>query len=144
MGPGVRVDSGVEEGQEVSINYDPLLTKLCTWGSDRQQSIDRMKRALDEYHIEGCRTTIPFCHFVMGHPKFVEAQYDTHFIKDYFKGASDMDRLDEVGGPEIAALVAGLVHAQSTNPAKQANGKPSTADPAMAGDMSGWWMKRRS
>ncbi len=144
MGPGVRVDSGVEEGQEVSINYDPLLTKLCTWGSDRQQAIDRMKRALDEYHIEGCRTTIPFCYFVMGHPKFIEAQYDTHFIKDFFKGAPDMDRLDEVGGPEMAALVAGLMHAQATSRKQQSNGSSASGAPAMAAEMSGWWMKRRS
>jgi len=84
-----------------------------------------------------------FCYFVMGHPKFVEAQYDTHFIKDYFKGASDMDRLDEVGGPEIAALVAGLMHVQASNRKQQPNGKASTNAPAMAGDMSGWWIKRR-
>jgi acetyl-CoA carboxylase, biotin carboxylase subunit len=143
-GPGVRVDSGVEEGQEVSINYDPLLTKLCTWGSDRQQAIDRMKRALDEYHIEGCRTTIPFCYFVMGHPNFVEAHYDTHFIKDYFKGASDMDRLDEVGGPEVAALVAGLMHDAAGNRNSQQNGKVAAHAKVPAGGMSGWWMKRRS
>lgn len=144
MGPGVRVDSGVEEGQEVSINYDPLLTKLCTWGSDRQQAIDRMKRALDEYHIEGCRTTIPFCYFVMGHPKFIEAQYDTHFIKDYFKGASDIDRLDEVGGPNMAALVAGLIHAHNAAQKYQVSGKSTTGAMVAAGDTSGWWLKRRS
>jgi len=144
MGPGVRVDSGVEEGQEVSINYDPLLTKLCTWGSDRKQAIDRMKRALDEYHIEGCRTTIPFCYFVMGHPKFIAAQYDTHFNKDYFKGAPDMDRLNEVGGPEMVALVAALMHAQTAGRKHQSNGKATASAPVLAGEMSGWWMKRRS
>jgi acetyl-CoA carboxylase, biotin carboxylase subunit len=144
MGPGVRVDSGVEEGQEVSINYDPLLTKLCTWGSDRQQAIDRMKRALDEYHIEGCRTTIPFCYFVMGHPNFVEAHYDTHFIKDYFRGAADLDRLDEVGGPEMAAVVAALMHTQNKNNKHQLNGKPSVGAPVAMNEMSSWWMKRRA
>lgn len=153
-GPGVRVDSGVEEGQEVSINYDPLLTKLCTWGSDRQQAIDRMKRALDEYHIEGCRTTIPFCHFVMEHPKFVEAHYDTHFIKDYFKGGPDLDRLEEVGGAEMAALVAGLLHANESAKMRKGSGVGSTGAGAGASGAgasgsgvnghSGWWTKRRS
>jgi propionyl-CoA carboxylase alpha chain len=141
-GPGVRVDSGVEEGQEVSINYDPLLTKLCTYGKDRTQAIDRMKRALDEYHIEGCRTTIPFCHFVMEHPKFIEAHYDTHFIKDYFRGAEDLNRMDEGSGQEVAALAAALLY-HSANGMATGNGVPA-GGVEVPSDRTAWWMKRRS
>lgn len=140
MGPGVRIDSGVEEGQEISINYDPLLTKLCTYGATRQQAIDRMKRALDEYHIEGCRTTIPFCFFVMNHPAFLEAHYDTHFIKDYFKGAEHLNRLDEVGGEQIAALTASLLHiiGHTTNVVEV-----SSSTSQMNENPPAWWMNRR-
>jgi acetyl-CoA carboxylase, biotin carboxylase subunit len=141
-GPGVRVDSGVEEGQEVSINYDPLLTKLCTYGKDRTQAIDRMKRALDEYHIEGCRTTIPFCHFVMEHPKFIEAHYDTHFIKDYFRGAADLNRMDESTGQDVAALAAALLY-HSRNGIATGNGVLVGGLEAPV-DRTNWWMKRRS
>ncbi len=62
-GNGVRVDAGIEEGQKVTINYDPMISKLCTHGADREQAIKRMLRALDEYEISGCRTTIPFLSF---------------------------------------------------------------------------------
>ncbi len=141
-GPGVRVDSGVEEGQEVSINYDPLLTKLCTYGKDRSQAIDRMKRALDEYHIEGCRTTIPFCHFVMEHPRFIQAHYDTHFIKDFFNGAQDLNRMDESNGHEIAALAAALLY-QTRNGMATGNGAQSNGVDASS-ERTTWWMKRRN
>ncbi len=85
-GPGVRVDSGVEEGQNITIHYDPMISKLCVHGGSREAAIRRMIRALDEYEISGCRTTIPFCRYVMKHPQFVDGKYDTGFISDYFEG----------------------------------------------------------
>ena len=59
-GPGVRDDSGVYEGWEVPIYYDPLISKLVAWGATREEAIARMRRALGEYHVGGIRTTIPF------------------------------------------------------------------------------------
>ncbi|OPX17663.1 acetyl-CoA carboxylase biotin carboxylase subunit [candidate division WOR-3 bacterium 4484_100] len=79
-GPGVRVESGVYEGFTVPIYYDPLIAKLLVWGSTRQEVIERMKRALDEYLIRGIKTSIPFHRLVMENPEFVSGNYDTTFI----------------------------------------------------------------
>jgi len=83
-GGNVRVDAGVEEGQSITINYDPMISKLCVYGKDRGEAIQRMKRALREYEISGCRTTIPFCYYVMEHESFRNANYDTHFVQNDF------------------------------------------------------------
>jgi len=83
-GPGVRVDSGLYEGGEVSLYYDPLISKLLAWGKDREEAIQRMKRALTEYNILGVATTIPFHLKVMDHPKFQKGEIHTHFIEEEF------------------------------------------------------------
>jgi len=79
-GPGVRVESGVYEGFEVPIYYDPLIAKLLVWAPTRQEAITRMKRALREYRIRGIKTSIPFHLLVMDNPKFITGDYDTTFI----------------------------------------------------------------
>jgi acetyl-CoA carboxylase biotin carboxylase subunit len=79
-GPGVRVESGVYEGFEVPIYYDPLIAKLLVWAPTRQQAIVRMKRTLGEIVIRGIKTSIPFHIIVMDHPRFVAGDYDTTFI----------------------------------------------------------------
>jgi len=79
-GPGVRNDSGVYPGAEVPVNYDPMVSKLVTWGRDRDEAIGRMRRALREFVIKGIKTSIPFHRVVMEHPKFLEGHYDTGFI----------------------------------------------------------------
>jgi acetyl-CoA carboxylase, biotin carboxylase subunit len=84
MGPGVRVDDGFEEGMEIPIYYDPMIAKLITHGKDRNEAIARMVRAIDEYEITGCQTTLPFCRWAIQHPAFVSGDFDTHFVKKYF------------------------------------------------------------
>ncbi len=84
-GPGIRNDSGIYEGGEVSVYYDPLLSKLIAWGSSRKEAIERMKRALREYHLTGIRSNIPFLLQVMEHPDFLRGDFDTHFIADHFR-----------------------------------------------------------
>lgn len=79
-GIGVRVDSGIYEGFEVPIYYDPLVAKLLVWAPTRQEAIVRMKRALSEYMIRGIKTSIPFHLLVMDHQKFIAGEYDTTFI----------------------------------------------------------------
>lgn len=79
-GPGIRVDSGVYQGFEVPIYYDPLIAKLLVWASSRDQAIKRAKRALKEYSIRGIKTSIPFHILVMDTPEFVKGEYDTTFI----------------------------------------------------------------
>jgi acetyl-CoA carboxylase biotin carboxylase subunit len=83
-GPGIRVDAGVEQGDEVSIHYDPMISKLTVWGRDRKQAIDRMVRALGEYEIAGVPSTIPFCRYVMNHDSFRSGDFSTHFVQDHF------------------------------------------------------------
>jgi propionyl-CoA carboxylase alpha chain len=102
-GPFVRVDSGVQQGDEVSMFYDPLLAKLVVWGADRREAIERMLRALGEMAIVGVRTTAPFCRAVLESKAFVSGSFDTHFVADHFK-PSELDRMSP--DEEVAAAVA--------------------------------------
>lgn len=132
-GPGVRVDAGVRAGQEITINYDPLMAKLVTFGSNRASAIDRMIRALKEYKISGVRTTIPFCKFVMENDLFRKGTFDTHFIKDYF--TPDMLGKD-VDASDVRQISAILLHeAQNNNNGNGAHTLESTT--------TNWWQNRR-
>ncbi|MDX2023192.1 MAG: acetyl-CoA carboxylase biotin carboxylase subunit [Deltaproteobacteria bacterium] len=79
-GPGVRDDSGVIAGSVISVYYDPMISKLCTWGSTRTEAIERMRRALDEYHVGGIKTNLAFHRLVMQNAAFINGHYDTGFI----------------------------------------------------------------
>ncbi|WMX16417.1 acetyl-CoA carboxylase biotin carboxylase subunit [Aureispira sp. CCB-E] len=83
-GTGVRVDDGFEEGMDIPIYYDPMISKLITYGKDRQEAIQRMLRAIEEYHIDGCETTLPFGTYVLQHDAFVSGNFDTNFVKKHF------------------------------------------------------------
>jgi len=85
QGPGVRDDGGVYEGSEVSIYYDPMISKFAVYGKDRDQAIERMRRALKEYQIAGIKTTLPFFRTVMEDPDFVAGNLDTGFITGFFE-----------------------------------------------------------
>src|SRR6056297_15429 len=114
-GPGVRVDAGVEEGGDVTINYDPMISKLSVHASTREKAIKKMIRALSEYEISGCKTTIPFCDFTMRHSSFTSAEYDTHFVPDYFEPHKhelfdEEDGVDALAVSLVAALKGGNGH----------------------------------
>jgi acetyl-CoA carboxylase biotin carboxylase subunit len=79
-GPGVRDDSGVCEGAEVGVHYDPLVSKLVVWAESREEAIRRMRRAVSEYRILGLRTTLPFFERVLAHPDFAAGTIDTGFV----------------------------------------------------------------
>ncbi len=79
-GPGVRVDTGIETGSEVSVYYDPMLSKVITWGRNRAEAINRMLHVLDEYKIAGVRTNIPLFEWILKHPKFVDGSFDINFL----------------------------------------------------------------
>ena len=81
-GPGVRDDNGAYEGYAMPIHYDSLISKVIAWGADRREAIDRMRRALDEYLVEGIPTTIPFHRRVMADPDFVAGRLHTRFIEE--------------------------------------------------------------
>src|SRR5690606_12683099 len=102
-GFGVRVDSGVDEGSRIEIHYDPLVSKLTTWGRTREEAIDRMRRALTEYEIAGVRTTLPFCRFLMDHAQFRAGAYSTHFVDRHFTPESNSPAPDHMNdGSDVA------------------------------------------
>ncbi len=80
-GPGIRLDSGVEQGQEVSIYYDPMLAKLTAWAPRREMSLRRMEAALSRFMALGVVTNIPLLRAVVGHPQFQRGEYDTGFLE---------------------------------------------------------------
>lgn len=82
QGFGVRNDGYVYEGYEIPLYYDPMISKLVAWGTDRQEAIGRMKRALDEYVIMGVKTSIHFLKRILNTPVFVKGKYNTHLIED--------------------------------------------------------------
>jgi pyruvate carboxylase subunit A len=81
-GPGIRVDSGIHMGYSIPPMYDSMISKLCSWGSDRQESIDRMRRAIYEYVILGVRTTLPLHHAIMRNSHFINGDTHTHFLQE--------------------------------------------------------------
>jgi len=83
-GPGIRVDDGFEEGMDIPIYYDPMIAKLITHGENRQDAIDRMIRAINEYRITGIETTLDFCRFALKHDAFTSGMFDTKFVERYF------------------------------------------------------------
>jgi acetyl-CoA carboxylase, biotin carboxylase subunit len=116
QGLGVRVDDGFEEGMEIPIYYDPMIAKLITFGKNRQEAIDRMIRAIDDYEISGVQTTLSFCRFVMQHQAFISGNFDTHFVKKYFvPGTLDESHEDEAF--IAAAVAAKLINLKKTIPA---------------------------
>jgi acetyl/propionyl-CoA carboxylase alpha subunit len=110
-GPGIRVDSGVYEGAEISVYYDPMVSKLLSHGKDRGQAIDRMKRALEEYRISGVTTNIEFHKAILNHPEFVAGKLSTHFIDDHYE--ADEGKADQV--EEAAAVAAALCEHNARN-----------------------------
>ena len=105
-GSKVRNDTGVEEGSEISMFYDPMIAKLCSWGQDRGAAIEAMRGALDAFEVEGIGHNLPFCAAVMDHPRFVSGEISTAFIAeeypDGFEGAQLSD--DALADVAIAAL----------------------------------------
>ncbi len=103
-GEGIRVDNGIEEGMDVPIYYDPMLSKLVTYGKTREEAIELMIKAIDYYHIEGVATTLPFGKFVMEHEAFRSGDFDTGFVKAFYNPEKMKTQLDTEA--EIAAMIA--------------------------------------
>jgi acetyl-CoA carboxylase, biotin carboxylase subunit len=126
QGGGVRDDGGVYEGGEVSIYYDPMISKLAVHGKNRQEAIDRMHRALREYEVGGIKTTLPFFREVMEDAEFIEGNLDTGFINRFNerKKAKEIDETEK----DLALIAAALAFSDKQKPANQnqtSNQKPS-------------------
>ncbi|WP_452221296.1 acetyl-CoA carboxylase biotin carboxylase subunit [Lacinutrix salivirga] len=103
-GKGIRVDNGFEEGMEIPIYYDPMISKLITYGDTREEAISLLLKAISDYQIEGIQTTLPFGAFVCEHDAFKSGHYDTHFVKRYFSPEHLLEQ--QKTEAKIAALVA--------------------------------------
>ena len=103
-GENIRVDDGFVEGMQVPIQYDPMLSKLITYGKTRSEAIQLIIEAISHYEIEGVQTTLPFGKFVFEHEAFRSGNFDTHFVKDYYSEEKMKDRL--IVEASIAAKVA--------------------------------------
>ncbi|WP_372792495.1 acetyl-CoA carboxylase biotin carboxylase subunit [Lutibacter sp.] len=104
IGEGIRVDDGFEEGMDIPIYYDPMLSKLITYGKTRDEAIQLMIKAIDNYKIEGVKTTLPFGKFVCLHEAFRSGNFDTHFVKNYYTPEKLQAELN--AEEKIAALIA--------------------------------------
>ncbi len=133
-GPGVRIDAGVEEGDSVPIHYDPMISKLTVWGSDRHMAIARMIRALSEYQIAGVPSTISFCLYVMQHEGFQSGSFSTHFVPDHFD-ATDLDAIDP-GLLETLAHAAPTFMEETAGHRISSNGTPPS-------EFSPWRLRRK-
>jgi acetyl-CoA carboxylase, biotin carboxylase subunit len=122
-GPGVRLDTGIQEGLEVSTFYDSLLAKLITWGESRDEAIGRMAGALREYRIVGVSTSIPFHRWLMGQAAFVRGEYDTSTLEAQLhedEAPFSLAEPDREANRPLAALVAVMLRHESRRRARQA------------------------
>jgi len=137
-GPGVRDDSGAYEGATISSFYDPLISKLSTWGSTRAEALARMKRALREYVVCGIKTNLPFHLRLMDHPDFISGDYDTGFIE------RNKDKLLAPQGvgdfADAMTLGAAIVAAQKNHAATQAVSTVVGVSGSDNGGLSPWRM----
>ncbi len=81
---GIRVDDGVLEGSEISVFYDPMISKLIAYGKSRKEAIEKLLEGIEAYVIEGVQTTLPFGKFVLKHPSFIDGSFNTHFVEDHY------------------------------------------------------------
>ena len=139
-GPGVRDDSGVELNFEVSIHYDPMISKLSAWGRTREEAIDRLRRALDEYEVGGIKTTLPFFREIVRDQEFIAGKLDTGFIERFNqrRGKELVAAPDKAAQTQLdMALIAAAVHYARLQ-------KESSSSPVIPLGQSRWKMSGRT
>ncbi|MBD0369222.1 MAG: acetyl-CoA carboxylase biotin carboxylase subunit [Pyrinomonadaceae bacterium] len=132
-GPGIRDDGGVTSGTEVSIYYDPMISKLAAWGRTRAEAIDRLRRALDEYNVDGIKTTLPFFRAIVRDDEFIAGRLDTGFIPRFNeRQARAVEQVEETGAEAIeqrdAALIAAALDYARRQSQASANHQPGTEE----------------
>jgi len=124
QGPGVRDDGGVYQGAEVSIHYDPMISKFAVHGKDRAEAIDRMRRALAEYEIVGIKTTLPFFVDVMEDEEFTAGRIDTGFIEGWKQRRSIAERTKKE--KDLAVIAAAVAYADRKKAAPSSSSAASS------------------
>jgi acetyl-CoA carboxylase biotin carboxylase subunit len=133
-GPGVRVDDGYEEGMDIPIFYDPMISKLIAYAPTREEAIERLCRSIDEYHIKGIKTTLQFGKWAVQTEPFRTGNFDTKFIEKHYK--SEYLSPENAEADEVAALLSATVWEQG----KQ---KSSAAAQTVLNSVSKWKINRR-
>ena len=140
-GPGIRDDSGVRVNSDVSIHYDPLISKLAAWGRTRPEAMDRLRRALDEYQVGGIKTTLPFFREIVRDQEFIAARLDTGFISRFNErrdGTRSLSSIEKNGidtRQQDVALIAAALHYTKLQKSSSLNHQPR--DTANRWKMSG-------
>jgi acetyl-CoA carboxylase biotin carboxylase subunit len=109
-GPGIRLDDGVYEGWTVPMDYDPLLSKLIAWGNSREETIARLRRALDEYIITGIRTNVSLFRRILTEPEFLRAEIHTKWLDELLARPHPPAVPPRPGTEEAALIAAALWH----------------------------------
>ncbi|HET7750231.1 MAG TPA: acetyl-CoA carboxylase biotin carboxylase subunit, partial [Terriglobales bacterium] len=135
-GPGIRRDSGMYEGWSVPLDYDPLLAKLIGYGSDRKQTIMRLRRALHEYFVGGIKTNISLFRRILENPEFMAGKLDTGFL-DRLLANPETDPVKKEH-PEIAAVAAGVFAVLEQGPATRNGASSGSATAQSKAGASGW------
>ncbi len=122
LGPGVRLDTGIYEGFEVPIHYDPLLAKLIVWAEDRPRAIARARRALGEFTLHGPTHNLPFHLWALDQPAFRDGTYTTHFVETSFDASDWQPELSEADREALIAAAALFESGRRAGPAGGAQG----------------------
>ncbi|HVU04823.1 MAG TPA: acetyl-CoA carboxylase biotin carboxylase subunit [Polyangiaceae bacterium] len=141
-GPGIRDDGGAYEGCTISPNYDPLISKLCVWASDRPRAVARMRRAISEYVVAGIRTNLPFHERLFEHPEFIAGKYDTGFIDRHKSALVEGSLVADQDREKLAAAIAVAEYrAQTAKKNESGNGH---ASPGAKAGLSPWVTTHRA
>ncbi len=107
-GPGIRLDEGVYEGYTVPLEYDPLLSKLIAWGNSREETIARLRRALDEYTITGIKTNVSLFRRILEEPDFLRSEIHTNWLDELLAKPRPLRTTPRIGTEDAAAIAAAL------------------------------------
>lgn len=132
-GPGVRVDDGYEQGMDIPIFYDPMIAKLVVHAATRDEAIDRLCRAVDEYYVSGIQTTLSFGKWAVQTEPFRQGKFDTKFIEKYFKPEYLLP--DDEEADKVAALLSAFAWEKEKKPVHQLN--------TVANGTANWKTRRR-
>jgi acetyl-CoA carboxylase biotin carboxylase subunit len=126
-GPGIRVDEGVYEGWTVPMDYDPLLSKLIAWGNSREETIARLRRALEEYSITGIKTNAALFRRILAEPDFLKAEIHTKWLDALLQRPHHSSH-DDSNGADAAAIAAAIWQAtHNGNHSSSSNAQPESA-----------------
>jgi propionyl-CoA carboxylase alpha chain len=132
-GEGIRVDDGFEEGDEIPIYYDPMISKLIVHAPTRKEAIEKMIEAINDYEINGVATTLPFCRYALDHESFRSGDFNTHFVRNYFKDAEVLK--SDSAAKDVAAIIGAIYN-------HEINGDSEQVTDSSLGSKSMWYNNR--